>query len=242
MTTAVEEMQVTKGTKAGKGRMVVLGGLGLLLLSAAVVYVLYVTVPKGNESSGPVDALLVLGTPAGLHGEINPMQIWRVDEAVREYRAGRAPHIIFAGGAAANRYVEADVMAGLAEQRGVPASAILRERRSRTTLENIFNSAAIMRAHGWHSVEVVSSRQHLPRAAVLLEKTGLAWRVHAAPTPGWPQSQVEVAWVEEAIGTAALRVFGTHAEPLLHSLAVIQYGIGYGIRWVFYKIEGWVGH
>jgi uncharacterized SAM-binding protein YcdF (DUF218 family) len=235
VTVAVEQRVVVK---PGVRRRVLLGGLSVLLLGSAMVAVLYLTVPKGNEGTGPVDALLVLGTPAGLHGEINPMQVWRVDEAVREYRRGVAPRILFAGGAAANKYVEADVMAGLAEQQGVPASAILRERRSHTTLENIFNSAEILRAHGWNSVEVVSSRQHLPRAAVLLEKTGLQWRVHAAPTPGWPRGQVASAWVEEAVGTAALRVFGRRSEPVLHALALLQHRIAWCVRWVVYRVEG----
>src|SRR5579875_3083854 len=127
-----------------------------------------------------------------------------------------------------------------AERRGIPAGAILRERRSHTTLENIFNSAEILRAHGWNSVEVVSSRQHLPRAAVLLEKTGLQWRVHAAPTPGWPRGQVVTAWVEEAIGTAALRVFGRRSEPVLHALALLQHRALWCVRWVIYGVEGWM--
>lgn len=237
MTAVLDPVRTRPGTRS-RWRWVLLGS-GLLLAGALAVLVLYVTVPRGDAGEGPVDALLVLGTPAGLHGEINPMQLWRVREAVREFRAGRAPRILFAGGAAANRYVEADVMARLAEEQGVPESAILRERQSHTTLENIADSAQILRAHGWNSVEVISSRQHLPRAAVLLRGTGLKWRVHAAPTPGWPEDQVLVAWVEEAIGTATLRVFGTHAEPVLHFLAVMQQRLGWAERWVVYRMEGW---
>jgi len=234
-------MERAETVKPSASRRVLVFGFTVLLLGAAAVALLYRTVPKGDAGDGPVDALVVLGTPAGLHGEINPMQVWRVDEAVREFRAGRAPRILFAGGAAANRYVESDVMAGLAEQRGIPAGAILRERRSHTTLENIFNSAAIVRAHGWGSVEVISSRQHLPRASVLLAKTGLRWRVHAAPTPGWPRSQVVTSWVEEAFGTAVLRTFGRRAEPVLHALAVAQHELAWGLRTAEYKAEAWMG-
>ena len=215
--------------------------LALLVAGAVAVWALYVTVPTGNEGDEPVDALVVLGTPAGFHGEMNPMQIWRVDEVVREWRAGRAPRIVFTGGASANRFVEAEVMARYARTLGVPDGAILEERRSRTTLENIQNGAAIVRAHGWTSVEVVSSRQHLARAAVMLERTGLRWRVHAAPTPGWPRDLVLISWVEEAVGTAGFRVFGPHAEPVLHVLAVVQQAIGWGVRSVYDKVEGWLG-
>lgn len=233
-------MERVSHTQSKSWRPALLGGAGCLLLSAVVVFVLYVTVPKGDEGTGPVDALIVLGTPAGLHGELNPMQIWRVDEAVREFRRGRAPRIIFTGGPTANPYVEADVMGAYGRTLGLPQGAIIEERRSHTTLQNIANAAEIMRAHGWNTVEVVSSRQHLPRAAVLLERSGLKWRVHAAPTPGWDWSQVAIAYTQEAVGTAVLRVFGNRAEPALHAVAEAQRRTSWAMRWVTYKVEGWM--
>src|SRR5579875_2420040 len=95
-------MERAETVKPSASRRVLVFGFTVLLLGAAAVALLYRTVPKGDAGDGPVDALVVLGTPAGLHGEINPMQVWRVDEAVREFRAGRAPRILFAGGAAGN--------------------------------------------------------------------------------------------------------------------------------------------
>ncbi len=214
-----------------------LGGAAFLLLSAVVVTVLYLTVPTGNEGSGPVDALLVLGTPAELDGSLTSVQRWRVDEAVREFGAGRAPRIVFSGGPTANRFVESAVMAAYARRLGVPTGAILEEGHSRTTVQNVANSAALVRAHGWRSVEVVSTPEHLPRAAVLLEQTGLLWRVHAAPTPGRGWLETAGAYAEEAVGTAALRVFGTRAEPVLHAFAVAQHAVAWGVRWMVYWVE-----
>lgn len=194
-----------------------------LLLGAVVVALLYLTVPDGNEGDGPVDALIVLGTPAGKNGTLTNSQRWRVNAAVSEFRAGQAPRIIFSGGPAANPFVEADVMAAYARSQGIPDGAIFEERRSRTTVENVANTAALLRSHGWQSVEVISTAEHLRRAAVLLQRTSLRWRVHPAATPGRSSAQIVGATAEEAFGTAVLRVFGTRAEPALHALMVVQH-------------------
>lgn len=209
----------------------------LLLLMVVVVTVLYRTVPGGNAGPGPVDAIIVLGTPTDLHGKLTEMQRWRTDEAVREYRLKAAPRILFSGGPTSHGFVEADAMAAYARQLGVPATAVMEDRRAMTTLENIANSAQMLEAHGWRRVEVVSTAQHLPRAAVLLHKTDLQWRTHAAPTPDRGWADTTLSWIEEAIGTAAWRVFGRHAEPVLHVLARGQHSIGYGVRWVLYRIQ-----
>ena len=168
------------------------------------------------------------------------MQRWRVDEAVREFRARRAPRIVFSGGPTSHGFTEAAVMARYARQQGGPAAAILLEGHSYTTLQNIAYSARLLQAHGWYSVEVISTPEHLPRAAVLLDKTGLSWRVRAAPTPGRSRIETSIAYGEEAFGTATMRVFGTAAEPVLHRLARSQYGVAYGVRWVAYRVKGWL--
>lgn len=215
------------------GRVILVTGLVL----CAGVLGLYLTVPKGNEGEGPVDVLLVLGTPAGIHGELTDMERWRTAEAVKQFEAGEAPHLLFSGGPTSYRVCEADVMARYAAQLGVPAEAILRERGSFTTLQNIENSQAIMQTHGWHRVEVISTAEHLPRAAVLLERTDLLWRVHAAPTPGRGRGQTLLAYGEEAVGTAAWRIFGERAEPVLHLLSRGQHRVAWAFRWLFYRLE-----
>lgn len=188
------------------------------LLTVAVVLT-NATVPQGNAGTGPVDVLLVLGVPANRDGTPTRMQVWRVIEAVHEYQAGVAPRLLFSGGPAANVHVEADVMAAAAMQLGVPAEAILKERESRTTLENIRDSQAILQAHGWRRVEVVSAAEHLRRTSLLLAQTPLMWRVHAAPTPGRRWYVRAYSVIREALGTTVLRWFGNGAEPFLHGIA-----------------------
>jgi uncharacterized SAM-binding protein YcdF (DUF218 family) len=140
--------------------------------------------PTSNTTQDHFDVLIVLGTPVDADGNPSPYELARVTEAVREYERGVAPHIIFTGGAVANRFVEAHVMARTAEAQGIPASAVLEDPAARDTMENTCNALAIMRNHDWESAEVISSPSHLPRAALILSRLPIEWRVHAAPALG----------------------------------------------------------
>ncbi len=154
--------------------------------------------PTGNTSLTRFDAIIVLGSPADADGNPTPEQLSRVTEAVREYERGVAPRLILSGGAAHNRFVEARVMARVAEAQGIPASTISIEPRAMDTIQNACYSARIMEDHGWHSAEVISSGFHLPRAGLIFERLPIEWRTHEAPlTP--PRSsayQAAVSTVE----------------------------------------------
>jgi uncharacterized SAM-binding protein YcdF (DUF218 family) len=136
--------------------------------------------PAGNTTQDHFDALIVLGSPADADGNPSPHQLARVTEAVHEYERGVALRIIVTGGAVANRFVEAQVMARTAEAQGIPASAVLQDPAARNTVENTCNAWRIMRSHGWESAEVISSPSHLPRAALMLSRLPIKWRVHEA--------------------------------------------------------------
>jgi len=142
--------------------------------------------PTGNTSQAHFDAIIVLGNPADDDGNPTPTQLARVTEAVAEYQRGVASHLIMTGGAAHNRFVEAQVMARTAEAQGVPASAIVLDPAAFDTIQNTCNSASILEAHGWHSAEVVSSGSHLPRAGMIanqiLDPLGIHWQLHSAPS------------------------------------------------------------
>jgi uncharacterized SAM-binding protein YcdF (DUF218 family) len=169
-----------------------MGWLGRgVLACAALVFGLFAwaaidraLAPESNTSQEHFDALIVLGTPVDPDGNPSPHELARVSEAVHEYERGVAPRIIFTGGAVANRFVEAQVMARIAEAQGIPASAVLEDPAARDTMENTCNALKIMRSHGWESAEVISSPSHLPRAGLILSRLPMKWRVHAAPALG----------------------------------------------------------
>jgi uncharacterized SAM-binding protein YcdF (DUF218 family) len=146
------------------------------------------TAPRANTSQSQFDVLIVLGNPADDDGNPSPTQQSRVVEAVHEYERGTAPRIIMTGGAVANQYVEAEVMARTAEAQGIPADAVVEETHARNTIENACNSLRIMRSHGWESAEVITSPSHAPRAAIIFSRLPLKWRMQSAP-PLEPESE-----------------------------------------------------
>jgi uncharacterized SAM-binding protein YcdF (DUF218 family) len=137
--------------------------------------------PTSNTSLTRFDAIIVLGSPADGDGNPTPTQLARVTEAVHEYERGVATRLILTGGASANSFVEARVMARTAHAQGIPKSAIIVEPEARNTIQNACFAVRIMKAHGWRSAEVVSSPYHLPRAGLILSRLPLEWRAHAAP-------------------------------------------------------------
>ena len=158
--------------------------------------------PTVNTTQNQFDVLIVLGSPADADGNPTPTELERVTEAVHEYERGVAPRMIITGGPSHNRFVEADVMARLAEAQGIPAGAIVEERTARDTMENACDSVRIMRSHGWESAEVVSSASHLPRTGLILSRLPLKWRTHAAPS-----LEPEGEWTQAAM--TALEILKT---------------------------------
>ncbi len=71
--------------------------------------------PTANTTQNQFDVLIVLGSPADADGNPTAAELERVTEAVDEYERGVAPKMIFTGGPAHNRFVEAEVMARVAE-------------------------------------------------------------------------------------------------------------------------------
>jgi uncharacterized SAM-binding protein YcdF (DUF218 family) len=165
----------------GLAARLVLGGIGLVALLVAWGAIARAIAPKSNTKLTRFDAIIVLGTPADSDGNPTPQQLARVNEGVREYERGVAPRLILTGGAAYNRFVEAEVMARTAHAEGIPESAIVVEPEAKDTIENACYSVRIMKSHGWRSAEVVSSASHLARAGIIFSKLPLEWRTHVAP-------------------------------------------------------------
>lgn len=185
--------------------------LGLALIPV-IVFIFYITIPLGNTHASHFDVLMVLGYPANADGTPAPEQRERVLEAVRQFKSGVAPVILVSGAAAHNRFVEADVMAALAETSGVPPGAIVRESRALDTIQNIAYSTQIMRAHGWQSAEVVTSAAHVRRASLILLSSPIPihWHMQASP---WPREygalDIAARYAFEALACTDMRLTGS---------------------------------
>jgi uncharacterized SAM-binding protein YcdF (DUF218 family) len=161
-----------------------LAGAGVVAAFYAMGAIARVLAPTANTKLTRFDAIIVLGSPADGDGNPSPTELARVAEGVREYERGVAPRIIFTGGLAHNRFVEAEVMARAAHAEGIPEEAIVVEGRAMNTVQNACYSVALMKAHGWQSAEVVSSASHLQRAGLIFSAQPVEWRTHAAPALG----------------------------------------------------------
>jgi uncharacterized SAM-binding protein YcdF (DUF218 family) len=179
--------------------------------------------PASNTSLTRFDAIIVLGTPADSDGNPTPEQLARVTEAVNEYKRGAAPRLILTGGAAHNHFVEARVMARTAEAQGIPVSAIFVEPQAMDTIQNACYSVRIMKAHGWHSAEVVSTAFHLPRAELIfsdlpmssgsISSGPLQWAAHRAPPLSPSSSAYDTALAAvEVLKTARYLIWARWAE------------------------------
>lgn len=203
-------------------KQIALTAASVFFLFIAGIATLYLTIPEKNSSRNHFDTIIVLGSPANPDGTPAPEQRERTLEGVHEYRAGVAPNIIMTGGAAHNRYVEAHVMAELAEQQGIPDPAVFEEDHAQNTIQNAYYSVKIMESHGWHSAEVVSSPSHLPRASLIFRHFPIEWRMHASRWPAiYQKSYIWKVYSGEALYSSKLRILGFRPTPFLPAAGVI---------------------
>ena len=134
------------------------------------------------------DAIVVLGgeklpaeTPSDAGSETDART--RVGFGYLLYRAGRAPAVFLSGEG------DAGPMAAALERQGVPPAALRLETASRTTYENARNTAMLLRQEGRHTILLVTSPAHMPRAAASFEKQGL----RVIPAPALAPSAVPMA-------------------------------------------------
>ncbi len=137
-------------------------------------------------------AVVVLGALIGPDGVPSPTVRRRVERAVALFHAGSGDVMAMTGGSRGDRPAEADVMAALARDLGIPAERLLIESRARNTRENARFSLALLEPHGVDHVVVVSDAWHLPRALMLFRRFaagGISVHGCAAPmragSPGW---------------------------------------------------------
>ena len=160
----------------------------LLLWGASLAAVLLV----GNrDSAQTADAIVVLGA-AQYAGRPSPVLEARLDHAIRLYRRGIAPRLIFTGGRADGDITsEAETSARYARRNGVPASAITLEDESRSTTEQMHAVARMARARNFQGVVLVSDRFHMLR--LLLTAWKLNLKAFGSPTRSSPISLTDVA-------------------------------------------------
>lgn len=126
-------------------------------------------------------AVLVLGYPSRADGSPDPTQRARIVAGVEAYRRNRCERVVISGGAAHNASIEAEVMARLAMDHGIPAAAITLENRAQNTWQNVEYSLPLL--DGFAHLFVASDTLHAYRGRRYLcrQRPALCDRVAVAP-------------------------------------------------------------
>lgn len=120
------------------------------------------TTPTASGRCAPADAIVAISG-----GDTSA----RADEAIKLYKNGWAPTIIFSGAAGdVLSPSNASVMQVRAVDEGVPTAAILTDENSRTTEENAANVAQIISSHKFTRIILVTSSYHERRATLEFRK------------------------------------------------------------------------
>lgn len=131
----------------------------------------------------PADAIVVFGAAVRPDGAPSIVLAERVSRATELYREGLADTVVMSGGIEPNGFDETVVMRDLAISQGVPAGAIVLDRRGVSTSASVDRTAEILRRRGLTTVLAVSQPYHLPRIKLAYARRGLdVWTVPAEIT------------------------------------------------------------
>ncbi|GGJ81357.1 YdcF family protein [Deinococcus aquiradiocola] len=160
------------------------GALALLLLAGAGL-VTALPLPRPHAPARPHATLLVLGA-AQYNGRPSPAFRERLDRAAALYRAGGVTRVVVSGGVGTgDRYAEGTVGRLYLARHGVPIADVQAETRSRTTLQNLQYSRALLqdaaRPGRTLPVTLVTDEAHAPRALALARASGLNADVSSVP-------------------------------------------------------------
>ncbi len=127
------------------------------------------------------DVIIVLGA-AVRRGEPSPAFEARIRHGIELWKRGIASKLLFTGGLGhGDTLCESEVARREALKAGVPASAILIEKESHFTWENLIEAQRVMNRKGLKSAVVVSDPDHLLRSSFMADSLGMP---HAtSPTP-----------------------------------------------------------
>lgn len=134
--------------------------------------------PVSAQDAAGAEAIVVLGGGIGdLRGSSGVLDfgeaVDRIFQGGKLYLAGKAPLILVSGGGAADDEVEADVMASILGDLGVPQEVILRESKSRSTRQNALQAKVLLEQRGIKRVLLVTSAFHMRRALAAFREVGL---------------------------------------------------------------------
>jgi uncharacterized SAM-binding protein YcdF (DUF218 family) len=145
------------------------GGLGPLLLLCCYGTTSY----AGFTDDRPADFVIVYGAKVYDDGTPSLCLRDRVNEGVRQWRAGAGRVIVMSGGVGRNGVSEPEVMKRLAVGAGVPPGAILTDESGTNTRGSVSTMDRLAAERGWRRSVSVSHYYHLLRIQMTARRAGL---------------------------------------------------------------------
>lgn len=154
-----------------------------------------------EKSRGTYDYIILLGYKLYDDGTPDYSTIARAKKAAELWKQGVAPFIVSSGGGPETvPRKQADVMADILIEEGVPNEAIIREDQSRTTIQNIKNTKILLGLESFKAA-VVTTDFHVRRSVLICEKLGIDATGFGATVPhdkDWRANRrLEVAYILE---------------------------------------------
>ena len=148
----------------------------------------------------------------------------RIDRAAALYFAGRAPKILVVGGAYEGKISEAQGMAKVLRQKGVPDQDIILEKESRNTYENAVFTDRLLKNQPHAKLLLVTSALHMPRAQATFK------RLEMSIIPAGVAPQIVMP------DDDALNIWLPHARSLEASRTILKEYLGS----LGYWLRGWI--
>lgn len=159
----------------GAGRRLLLLAL-IALLVAIIAYLGVVGMLVWRVNNVPdiqdYDAIVVLGAQVKPDGSLSLQLTWRLDTAYEAWQRKNCPVVVCGAQGGDEPMPEAHAMRDYLIAKGVPPEQILMDDASFNTQQNIRNAAELL-GDSAHTVLIVTSDYHLPRAMALAEDMGL---------------------------------------------------------------------
>ena len=161
-------------------------GISTKIVSTAVFLMCLVAFPLGQmfcfgktDYRRRADAILVFGARVYADGRISDALADRVRTGCRLYLDGLAERLIFSGGPGDSRIHETEAMRRMAIELGVPAEAILLDKKGVNTQATVKNTCGMFERLGIEQALAVSHFYHLPRIKMSYQRQ--QWEVYTVP-------------------------------------------------------------
>ncbi|NDK88586.1 YdcF family protein [Gordonia desulfuricans] len=118
-------------------------------------------------------AIVILGFGLSPKGEMAPELVKRLEAGLAQAQVLPSAPIVVTGGKPQNGVTEAGAMRAWLIRKGVDATRIVTEEQSVSTVSNAQNTAPILRPRGITDIVLVTSPNHIRRAAADFGSTGL---------------------------------------------------------------------